>query len=230
MYSTTPRPASAICCCAARSCSPQSQRTEPSTSPSGIRCARARVRALRSGGWTPPPPVWECPGSGPCAARDPPSRSRSATRSRRTWWGGSAEVSRWIRRSFRRRHSMTSRTLQILMSCSAAKASSCGIRAMLPSGFITSQITPTGLMPARRHRSIEPSVCPARRNTPSGCPRIGYTWPGRARSSTVQSSRAIVRMVVARSVALTPVVTPSRASIETVNWVPNRELFTEAWT
>ena len=47
-------------------------------------------------------------------------------------------------------------------------------------------------------------------------------WPGRARSSGFVLGLIAVRIVRARSAALMPVVTPSRASIETVKSVPKR--------
>ena len=56
----------------------------------------------------------------------------------------------------------------ILIPCSAANASSSGRRAMLPSSFITSQITPDGSNPAIRARSQAASVCPARARVPPG--------------------------------------------------------------
>ena len=40
------------------------------------------------------------------------------------------------------------------------------MRAIVPSSFMISQITPAGFSPASRARSTEPSVCPARRSTP----------------------------------------------------------------
>src|SRR6266853_1131016 len=50
--------------------------------------------------------------------------------------------------------------------CVAANFSRSGMRAIVPSSFITSQITPAGVRPARRQRSTLPSVCPARTRTP----------------------------------------------------------------
>ena len=44
--------------------------------------------------------------------------------------------------------------------------SSCGMRAMVPSSFMISQITPEGSSPAMRARSTDASVCPARTSTP----------------------------------------------------------------
>ncbi len=44
--------------------------------------------------------------------------------------------------------------------CCLAKASSCGRRAIVPSEFRISQITPAGISPAMRARSTDASVCP----------------------------------------------------------------------
>jgi len=60
----------------------------------------------------------------------------------------------------------------------AQNASSWGTRAMVPSSFITSQITPEASSPAMRARSTEASVCPARTSTPPSRARRGKTWPG----------------------------------------------------
>ena len=46
--------------------------------------------------------------------------------------------------------------------CSRANTCSSGMRAIVPSSFMISQITPAGVRPARRARSTEPSVWPAR--------------------------------------------------------------------
>ena len=51
---------------------------------------------------------------------------------------------------------------------------------MVPSSFMISQITPEGSSPARRERSTEASVCPARTSTPPSRARRGKIWPGRA--------------------------------------------------
>ena len=98
------------------------------------------------------------------------------------------------------------------------------MRAMVPSSFITSQITAAGLSPASFARSTLPSVCPVRSRTPPGRARRGKTCPGMTRSSARQSSRTAIRIVVALSAAEMPVVTPSRASMETVKFVPNCEV------
>ena len=55
---------------------------------------------------------------------------------------------------------------------------SCGARAMVPSSFMISQITPAGLRPASRQRSTEPSVWPGRTRQPPLRARIGKMCPG----------------------------------------------------
>ena len=104
------------------------------------------------------------------------------------------------------------------------------MRAIVPSSFMISQITPAGRRPARRARSTEPSVCPARRSTPPSRARSGKMWPGRTRSVGRASSRIAVRIVCARSAAEMPVVTPSRASIEIVKAVPRGAEFSASGT
>ena len=116
----------------------------------------------------------------------------------------------------------------ILSPCSSANISRSGILAMVPSSFMISQMTPAGLSPARRARSTEPSVWPALTSTPPSRALKGKTWPGVAISSGVQSSFMTVSMVVALSWAEMPVVTPRRASMDTVNAVPNRLVFFDA--
>ena len=97
------------------------------------------------------------------------------------------------------------------------------MRAMVPSSFMISQMTAAGLSPASLQRSTPPSVCPARESTPPALARRGKTWPGVTRSSGRTLSATAARMVVALSAAEMPVVTPARASMETVKLVPNRE-------
>src|SRR2546423_1684923 len=58
-----------------------------------------------------------------------------------------------------------------------------GTRAIVPSSFITSQITPDGLSPASRARSTAASVCPVRSSTPPGLALSGTTVPGRPRAA-----------------------------------------------
>ena len=95
---------------------------------------------------------------------------------------------------------------------------------MVPSSFMISQITPAGVRPAMRARSTEASVCPARTSTPPSRARSGNTWPGRARSPGRQSGSIACRMVRVRSAAEMPVVTPSRASIDSQKAVPKFEV------
>jgi len=118
---------------------------------------------------------------------------------------------------------MRSAIVTIFSPCSFAKISRSGIRAMVPSSFMISQITPLGLSPASRARSTEPSVWPVRTSTPPLRARIGKTCPGLTMSSGFTLSAMAVRIVVARSWAEMPVVTPRRASMETVKAVLKRD-------
>src|SRR5580704_8975441 len=77
-----------------------------------------------------------------------------------------------------------------------------------------------------RARSSEASVCPARTSTPPRRARKGKMWPGRAKSAARVAGSMAARMVVARSAALMPVVTPRRASMDSVKAVPKAEVFT----
>ena len=90
---------------------------------------------------------------------------------------------------------------------------------MVPSSCKISQSTPAGCRSAILARSTAASVWPARRNTPPSFARSGNTWPGWLRSSGDDFGLAIARIVVARSYALMPVVTPRAASTETVKSV-----------
>src|SRR3984957_17113641 len=107
------------------------------------------------------------------------------------------------------------------MACFFENASRSGMRAMVPSSFMISQMTPAGVTPARRARSTEPSVCPVRTRTPPRRARNGNTWPGVTMSSGRALAWAATRIVCARSAALMPVVTPWRASMLTVKAVPS---------
>ncbi len=88
-----------------------------------------------------------------------------------------------------------------------------------------SQITPAGLNPAKRARSTAASVCPARTRTPPSRANSGKIWPGVVMSSGVALGATAAAIVRARSGAEIPVVTPSRASIDTVKAVPKRLAF-----
>ena len=83
-----------------------------------------------------------------------------------------------------------------------------------------SQMTPAGLSPASRARSSAASVWPARCSTPPARARSGNTWPGCTTSFGPFVGSIATWIVCERSAAEMPVVTPSRASIETVNAVP----------
>ncbi len=123
---------------------------------------------------------------------------------------------------------MRSATLSIARPCRRANRWSSGRRDIVPSGFITSQMTPAGKRPASRARSTEPSVWPVRTSTPPSRARSGKTWPGRTRSPGLALGATAAWMVRARSAAEMPVVTPRAASMETVNAVPNGEVL--SWT
>ena len=99
------------------------------------------------------------------------------------------------------------------------------MRAIVPSSFMISQITPAEESPARLARSTEPSVCPVRCSTPPGFARSGKMCPGLTMSLGLASARTAVSTVCARSAALMPVVTPSAASIEMVKAVEREERF-----
>ena len=96
---------------------------------------------------------------------------------------------------------------------------------MVPSSFMISQTTPDGSRPASRARSTAASVWPARTRTPPSRARSGKTCPGWTRSCGVDAGSIATWIVCARSAAEIPVVTPSRASTETVNAVPRRASF-----
>ncbi len=103
-----------------------------------------------------------------------------------------------------------------------------GTRAIVPSSFMISQITPDGLRPARRARSTAASVCPVRSSTPPSLALSGKTWPGWTRSRGIEFGSMATWIVRARSWAEIPVETPSRASIDTVNAVSNGDSFLAA--
>ena len=94
------------------------------------------------------------------------------------------------------------------------------MRAMVPSSFIISQITPAPFTLAIRARSTEPSVWPGRLKTPPFLARNGKICPGRAKSLGRAPSATAAKIVVARSAAEMPVVTPSLASIDSRKAVP----------
>ena len=118
----------------------------------------------------------------------------------------------------------------IRIPCSWQNGSSCGTRAIVPSSFITSQMTPAGYRPASRARSTAASVWPARARTPPERARSGNMWPGRARSSAFVAGSIAASTVRARSAAEIPVVVPFLASIGTQKAVPNLALFCSSRT
>ena len=91
-----------------------------------------------------------------------------------------------------------------------------------------SQITPAGVSPASRARSTAASVWPVRSSTPPAFALSGNTWPGCTRSRGEAAGSTATAIVRARSAAEMPVVTPSRASIETVKAVSNGDSFLAA--
>ena len=107
--------------------------------------------------------------------------------------------------------------VHIPMLCSSLNFFKEGILAIVPSSFIISHITPAGVSPASLAISTEPSVCPALTITPPSFARSGKMCPGLVRSDGFASFFMAVNTVVALSAADIPVVTPSLASIETVN-------------
>ncbi len=62
-----------------------------------------------------------------------------------------------------------------------------GTRAIVPSSFMISQITPAGFSPASRARSTAASVWPVRTSTPPGRALSGKTCPGWTRSRGADS-------------------------------------------
>jgi len=107
----------------------------------------------------------------------------------------------------------------ILRPCRWAKVMRSLRRAIVPSSFMISQITPAGVSPASRARSTAASVWPVRSSTPPSRATSGKTWPGETMSWDPQEVSIATATVRARSAAEMPVVTPSRASIETVKAV-----------
>ena len=81
-----------------------------------------------------------------------------------------------------------------------------------------SQITASPLRPANLHKSILPSVCPVRTNTPPSFAINGNICPGRTSSTGLEIGFANILIVSSLSFALIPVAA-SAASTETVNAV-----------
>ncbi len=122
---------------------------------------------------------------------------------------------------------MRSAIVIISSPCLRANFFSSGTRAIVPSSFITSQITPAGGRPAIRARSTAASVCPARTSVPPDRDLNGNTCPGRMRSRGVVAGSSAARIVLARSAAEIPVDVPARASMDTQNAVSRGEELSE---
>src|SRR3954471_5976644 len=80
-------------------------------------------------------------------------------------------------------------------------------------------MTPAGMTPASRARSTDASVWPVRSSTPPSRALSGWTCPGTTMSASPLAGSIAVRIVCAWSAVEMPVVTPSRASMVTVNGV-----------
>ena len=92
-----------------------------------------------------------------------------------------------------------------------------GMRAILPSSFMTSQMTPDGLRPASRATIDRGFVWPARASTPPSTPdQRAACLARRCRSARIRATSIATATVRARSCAEMPVVMPSRASIDAV--------------
>ena len=151
----------------------------------------------------------------------PPVRSLNEMQSKSPY---SVLSTRWPTRSMsvslRLRYSIRSAMVPIFSPCCWANTSRSGSRAIVPSSFMISQITEAGESPAIADRSQPASVWPARISTPPSCACSGKMWPGCTRSAGVASRATAACTVRARSAAEMPVVTPTAASIDTVNAVP----------
>jgi hypothetical protein len=118
---------------------------------------------------------------------------------------------------------MRSEIVPIFSPCFCAKATRSGSRAIVPSSFMISQITPDGVEagePGHVHRGLgmarahqHAAGAGAEREDMPGRRDVGGVLPGSIATATVR----------ARSWAEMPVETPSRASIETVKAVSWRE-------
>ena len=97
-----------------------------------------------------------------------------------------------------------------------------GTRAIVPSS-LHDLADDAGRVQAGEPREVDGGLGLARRaaSTPPGRARSGKTWPGWTRSCGLEAGSIATWIVCARSCAEMPVVTPSRASIETVKAVPN---------
>src|SRR3954468_18083147 len=198
------------------SCSPQSQRSEWKTSP------------VRHSEWTRTS-TSSLPATSPLTIAtwcfSSTSERKPIARNSPYSVGSAVSTTRSTSLSWRRRYAIRSATVIILRSCLRQYSSRSGTRAIVPSSFMISQITPAGLSPARRARSTAASVCPVRSSTPPALAFSGKMWPGCTRSRGRVSGSIATWIVWARSAAEMPVVTPSRASIDTVNAVSNGDSF-----
>src|SRR5688572_27982195 len=127
--------------------------------------------------------------------------------------------------SFALRYSIRSAIVPMRRPCCAANSSRSGSRAIVPSSFMISHSTAAGVRPARRARSQQASVCPARISTPPASAISGNTWPGWTISEAFAPGAEATLIVSARSCAEIPVAMPSAASIDAVKLVPWRERF-----
>src|SRR3954470_8530795 len=114
---------------------------------------------------------------------------------------------------------MRSAIVTIFRLCLWQYAARSSARAIVPSSFWISQITTAGMSPASRARSIDASVWPVRSSTPPALALSGCTCPPTMMSSGPLLGSTATCIVCAWSCTLMPVVTPSRASIVTVNGV-----------
>ncbi len=116
--------------------------------------------------------------------------------------------------------------VMIFRPCLRQNSISWGTRAMVPSSFITSQITPAGETPASRARSTAASVCPALLKTPLFFALSGKICPGRPKSSGLVEGSTSALIVFALSNTEIPVVQPCPIkSTDTVNGVSNVAVF-----
>ncbi len=116
----------------------------------------------------------------------------------------------------------------IFSPCRAQYFCRSGTRAIVPSSFMISQITPAGISPAALARSTAASVWPTRSRTPPCRAFSGNTWPGCTSSRGEVLGSIATWIVCARSAAEMPVLTPVRASIEIVNAVSKADSFLAA--
>ena len=111
--------------------------------------------------------------------------------------------------------------VRMLRPCFRANISRSGMRAIVPSSFMISQMTPAGVSPARRARSTDPLGLPRSHEDASVARAEREDVARRDQILGRVVGIAARRVVCARSAALMPVVTPVRASMLTVNAVPS---------